>query len=413
MTTAEPESLTARLLRFPADRYPVQHATTSFHLGAQLLQAGQNAAALAALGDARSGFLAAGMRLEVAKTDLMAGIALRGVGRLDDAAQSFTAAADVFEELTQPAEQAAARYNLGLVQQDAGRTAPAREAFARAQALFREAGQPAAAAGAARDHGALLLTEGDSASALPLLRQALVLAEGALTEGAGDQAGAGAAANTLALALLAAAQPQQAAEAARRAVAAFPRTVRPAEHAMAKANLALAYEQSAQRARARLAARQVLAVGGIDVPVRAQASALLERLPGEADADLAAVLEDEPVVQWVALVREELVRALALSDDGCREVVRGVLAAVLALSDSAYDVAEALLGAMLEQPPRAYARLLAAVEDGCVASAEQDQDRLRSVLSSALARFAIPQWQRAAAGLNDAAVAAGRPESWR
>lgn len=408
MTAAEPEPLTARLRRFPPERYPVQHATTSFHLGAQLLQSGQNGPALTALDDARSGFVRAGMRLELAKTDLMTGIALRGVGRLDDAAQCFTAAADVFEELTQPAEQAAAHYNLGRVQQDAGQIAPAREAFAQAQALFRDAGQPAAAAGAARDHGALLLTEGDTAAALSLLRQALVLAEGA-----GDQAGAGAAANTLALALLAAAQPQQAADAARRAVAAFPRTVRPAEHAMAKANLALAYEQSDQPARARLAARQVLAVDGIDVPVRAQASALLERLPGEPAADLVTVLEDEPVDQWVALVREELVRALALSDDGCRAVVRGVLAAVLALPDGAYDVAEALLGAVLEQPPRAYARLLAAVEDGCAVSGDEDQARLRSVLSSALARFAIPQWQRAATGLNDAAVAAGRPGSWR
>ncbi|MDP9462003.1 MAG: hypothetical protein M3Q22_17675, partial [Actinomycetota bacterium] len=113
MATSRPESLDARLDRYPVTRYPVQHATTQFHLGAARLAAGEPAAAIEALTAARRVFARVGLRLEEAKATTMVGIALRESGRSAEAGTAFRMAAAAFAELTQPAEQAAASYNLG------------------------------------------------------------------------------------------------------------------------------------------------------------------------------------------------------------------------------------------------------------------------------------------------------------
>ncbi|MBA3523418.1 MAG: hypothetical protein H0T85_02450, partial [Geodermatophilaceae bacterium] len=67
----------------------------------------------------------------------------------------------------------------------------------------------------------------------------------------------------------------------------------------------------------------------------------------------------------------------------------------------------------LELPPAPYERLVATMIDAVAGRPEPDTARLRAVLSSAMARFAIPQWQRVAASLNAAAEAAGQPTGWR
>ncbi len=48
--------LEERLRRFPVERYPVQHATTQFHLGLVLAQEGELSAAEAALAKAAALF---------------------------------------------------------------------------------------------------------------------------------------------------------------------------------------------------------------------------------------------------------------------------------------------------------------------------------------------------------------------
>ena len=68
---------------------------------------------------------------------------------------------------------------------------------------------------------------------------------------------------------------------------------------------------------------------------------------------------------------------------------------------------------MLELPPRSYDLLVAAIVHASAGRPEQDSARLQSVVGSALARFAMPQWQRLAASLNAAASAAGLPATWR
>ena len=399
--------LLERLSRYPAERYPVQHATTQFHLGSVLLHAGELGDAVAALDVAQSVFARAGMRLEAGKSLVMLGVAHRSAGRLDDATQAFASAGEVLAGLDAAAERGAAAYNLGLVRGDAGDRAGAHAAWAAAREELLSAGHPAQAAAAARDHGASLLAAGDVDQALPLLTQAAALAERA-----GDDPGTAAAGNALGLAHLASHEAGAAVAVLRRALAFAPRTVRPADHAMVKANLALAYEQASNRPRARLAALQALALPSAAPPVRMQAQALLSRLPGSATEDLLAVLAAEDREQWAPLLREEAVRAADVPAER-RALVRAVLDGVLADPDSAYDRAQVLLEVVLELPPRTYEVLVAAIVDGCAGRTAEDEERLRAVLGSALARFAIPQWQRLASSLNAAAQAAGLPAGWR
>jgi tetratricopeptide (TPR) repeat protein len=405
---SEQEVLVERLGRYPVQRYPAQHATTQFHLGSLLLHAGELVPALHALTAAHDVFADAGMRLEQAKATVMLGVALRTVGRRDEAVAAFTTAGTALAALDQPAEQAAAAYNLGLVRQDGGELEDAAAAWSSARELFLAAGYPAQAGAAARDHGGSLLARGKVADALPLLEQALTLAEQA-----GDEPGAGAAANALGLAQLAAQDPAAAVTALRRGLGFFPRTVRPADHAMVKANLALAHEQARDPTRARLAAAQALTVSSAAAPVRAQAQAVLGRLPGRADEDLLTVLDTEDREQWVSVLREEVLRSVELPAAGRRELVRGFLDGVLARPGASYDLAEALLQVVLELPPRTYELLVSAVVSASAGRPEPDTERLHAVIGSALARFALPQWQRLAASLNAAAQATGQPATWR
>jgi len=406
VAATEQEDLTARLRRFPVDRYPVQHATTQFHLGSERLHAGDANAALAALTAASDVFDQIGMGLEQAKADVMLGIGLRTAHRRSEAVAAFVRAETALAALDAPTEQAAAAYNLGLVRQDDGDLPGAYDAWRRARDLFLAAGYPAQAAAAARDQGAALLSDGHPDDALPLLQQAVDLADRG-----GDEAGVGAAANALGLAHLAVGDPAAAVNALRRGLGAFPRAVRPGDHAMVKANLALAHELAGDDARARLTARQALALAA-PPPVRVQAQELLARLPAD-DDDLWQVLDDEVPEAWPGVLREELLRGLDLGAGPRSLVVRRFLAGLLDRPGRCYELAECFLQVVLELPPRPYAQLLESVVAGCADQSEASVDRLRSVLGSAMARFAMPQWQRLAASLNDAALAAGQLATWR
>lgn len=400
--------LRERLSGYPVERYPVQHATVQFHLGSSLLHAGQPLAALEALSQAQQVFATAGMQLEHAKATVMVGVAHRAAGRSAEAVHALREAGTALAGLDAPAERAAAAYDLGLVLHDIGDRVGAHGAWEQARELFLAAGYPAQAAAAARDHGASLLAAGTPAQALPLLEQAAELAERS-----GDAVGAAGAANVLGLVHLALADAGSAVVVLRRALGFAPRTTRPDDHAMVKANLALAWEQAGVAPRARLAAGQALAVPEAAMPVRAQAREALVRLGGPRDDDLLTVLDQADPQEWVPLVREEVAR-VALAPPQVREaLLRSVLDGLLTRSGQSYDLAEALLQVVLEQPPRSYGATVQAVVSACAGRAEEDEARLRAVLASAVARFAIPQWQRLVASLNDAAAASGLPGGWR
>lgn len=406
MTTSE-QVLAERLRQFPVDRYPVQHATTQFHLGSVLLQGGNPERAIQALTTAGRLFGSAGLALEQAKATVGLGVALRAARRIAEAVVAFTTACTQLETLDQPVELAAASYDLGLVLQDAGDLPGAHAAWARARETFLRAGYLSQAAAAGRDHGASLLRSGEVEAARPLLEQARSLAEQA-----GDEPGAGAAGNVLGLVHLAAGEPALAVSALRTALSTLPRSIRPAEHAMVKANLALAYEQDGNPTRARLAAGQALAIPSADVAVRGQARMLLARLPGHAHDDLLAVLAVEDRDAWVAIIRDEVLRAAELSRDELRRLLRGFLDGVLTRSDAPYELVESLLHVVLELPPRTYDSIVEAVVDAAGGRPEDESTRLHAVIGSALARFPIPQWQRLVASLNAASNAAGRPATW-
>jgi len=404
----ETGELEARLARYPAARYPAQHATTAFHLATTLLQCGRLAEAVPLLNAAYDIFGRLGMRLEQAKALTMHGVALREAGRSHLACQTFERAATAFCELGQPVEEAAASYDLGLALHEQGDPARAQQAMARAYALFLEAGHLARAGMAARERGVYLLTSGDPRSALPLLEDATALAERG-----GDLPGLGAAANCLGLAYLAADDAAAAVLAFTRAVGAFPRSMRPSEHAMAKANLAVAHDRVGNAARARLAARQALSVSSADLPVRAQAQQLLDRLSGASQVDLLTVLDEEPLERWQSIVREEVLRWCDARPAERLAAVRGFVDGLLSRPGTSYDLAESLIAVLVELPPGPYAEMVAAIVQATGDVAHEDGERVRSVIGSAMARFAIPQWQRLAGSLNAATAATGQSASWR
>ena len=333
------DELEARLRRFPAERYPVQRATTLFHLG--LVLSGQDPPrAEDVLSESAQLFMRSGLEVEAAKAANALGAVLRDLGRPAEAVAAFRRAAEGLPPGS--AERAAALFNLGLVTRDGALLSEAREAFAALGARREEAS-------AARELGALLLEQGDVPGAVALLERAVERAESA-----GDAASLGAAANAAGLAYLAAGRGSDAIDVLRRATAAHPRSIRPEQHAMAKANLALAYERAGNSRRARLAAKQARAVPGVPTPVRRQAEETLARL-GDAAGDLPSLLDEESRESWPALIREEAVRWAEADADSLRDEARAWVTA----QDGSR--AEALLGALLEVPPAAMQRVLDAV----------------------------------------------------
>jgi len=399
--------LRSRLEQYPRAQYPVQHAVTQFHLGVALLHASQPAQALAALNIAQSGFAAAGLVLELAKTVNMQGVAMRDTGDLTAAAGAFGRAVTAFAKLDQRLEEAAASYNVGLVHRLLGDSAQARSALTRAKELFEEANLPVQEGAAARELGTLLLTDGRVDEAIVVLSDAVSRAQDG-----GDGAGLGAAANALGLAHLAAGTPTDAIASFRTACGAHPRSLRPAEHAMAKANLALAQERAGEPARARLAATQALGVSGVSGPVRELALTVLDRLLAPTGNVLLDVVEDEPDEGWAVLFRDEVTRwgdcSSAQRATAAGEWVDGVLQR----SGRGPELTEAFLNALLELPPAAYGRIVEAIVRATGQRSQTDADRFRSITRSGMARFPIPQWQRMAATFNRAAQTHGQPADW-
>lgn len=399
--------LAGRLDNYPPERYPVQHATTQFHLGTAMLQADLPAEALSALQVAEGMFDDAGMPLERAKAANMRGVALRGEGRSAEAIEAFSRAAVAFHELDHPKEEAAASYNLGLACCEIGDTTNARGAFTHAAQLFVTAGRMSEAAAAAREQGTLMLRLGEISEAVTVLEPAVEMAFQVR-----DMAGAGAAANILGLAHLAGGDHVNAVNAFRDALGAHPRSVRPAEHAMAKANLALALERSGDLARARLAAGQALGIRAAEGPVRDQAKLILERLPPPTGTELFDVLDDTESERWTAVVREEVLRWADATDAKRAAAAADWVAGQARQRGRGPQFAEALLGAILELPPASYELVIRAIVAAVATRDEGDAEQFRASVRSGMARFAIPQWQRLAGTFNAAATELGQPAEW-
>jgi tetratricopeptide (TPR) repeat protein len=258
-----------------------------------------------------------------------------------------------------PVERAAALFNLALVTPTDARVSPLREAHA----IFAEHRAFSAAASAARELGTTLLDAADVDSAAAALRESKELAERA-----GDTAALAAAANALGLALLASGLIDEAIVELSSAAAAHPRSLRPHEHAAAKANLALAYRQAGDARHALLAARQALGVPGVPPAVERQAQATLAEV-SDVRLELVRMLDDD-----AALLRDELARWADAPDEELRR-------SLAEWTEPEDDHAELLLGGLLELPPEAMERILSAL------AAAGGREQLERVS----ARFHAPQ----------------------
>lgn len=333
-------------------------------------------------------FAPANLSVERAKCLNVLGAVVRLQGRLDEAERAFEVAFRLFEQSGAMLECGAAAFNLGLTARDLGNHRVAVESFKAAQALLEADRVGPQAAAAARELGATHLMMGDYKEAIAALEGALKLAQRF-----GEPAGIGAAANALGLAQLADNEISSAASSFRTAVAANPRTVRPEAYAMAKVNLALAYEQAGEAARSRLAARQALKGSVVADSVRAQASGILDRLGSPAD-DLLQVLRVEDQDKWPAIIREELAWWERADSAELDKEARTWLLGLVDSGEHAEGLAEAWVAVLLEQTPEQMEQVIASV---LKASSEQPvatRTRFQSLIKRTMPRFHAPQYMR-------------------
>ena len=391
-----------RLRRYPEERYPIQHATAQFHRGIELTNRGRLDEAADALGRAERIFDPGRLPVEHAKTLNALGAVLRLRGQAEEAAALFERAAAALMEAGQPLDAGAARFNLGLARRDAGDEEAAIAALEQARDLLDPERVPAQAAAAARELGAILLAAGDPERALPSLEGAVRLAEQS-----SDRAGLGAAANALGLARLATGDPVGAIDDFRSAVVAHPRTIRPAEHAMAKANLALAHEAAGDERRARIAAAQARTVAGAPDPVARQAEAVLDRL-GRPRGDLMSLLDAEPPERWPGLVRDELLRLLD-EPPAERDAELGAwVGAEVARLQNGVEIVEAWLATLLELPPPDMETLVRGIVGATGRLDPEAAERVRADVGAATARFHMPQLLRLEDAFDRCAVELGQ-----
>lgn len=397
--------LDVELDRHPPERYPVQHATALFHLGTVLLDLDRPVEAEVAL--RRAAELFASLAGERAKAQNMLGVALRVQRRSHEAVATFTEAVAGFGEADLAVEEAAATFNVGLVRAEVGDHAAALAAFRRAHELFRRHRLPVQATAAARELGATLVALGETEEAVPVLEQAMAEADQQ-----SDRLTFGAAANALGLAHLAGDRPDEAVASLQAAAGAHPRAVRPDAHAMAKANLALAYDAAGEPARARLSARQARDTPRAPANVVAQAEAVLEHL-GPASDDLLVVLDGEPADRWPAIVREEVARWLDASADDRAASAAALVEGQLARPQHAVDIAEAWLSVLLELPPDTMRVLVERMLRAVLAHDEDERAAFETSVARATARFHVPQLLRLREVFAEIAAQVGVGGSWR
>lgn len=399
--------LRERVGRYPPARYPVQHATAQFHLGATLTELGDIEAAVAALSRAVELFDPALLPAEHATAANALGVARRTQGRLDAAAEAFRRAQDGFERAARGPERAAALHNLGLVEMQRGRPQAAAGCFEQALRAFAGAHQPAGAAASSRELGAAQLAAGELDAAAATLTEACDR-----SEQTGNPAGVGAASNLLGLVHLASGRTGDAVEAFRRSAAANPRRVRPEGYAVAKANLALAYQRAGDSLRARFAAGQALAVPGIAEAARAvalEAAGGTEPVPGALGELMAA--EDAEV--WPGLARDELGRWLDLGRGALDAEAEAWVEALVARPDQAAGKLAAWFGVLLELPTQSMTALLRPVLAALGHREPAEQERFRRTSARAMASFAVPQLMRLHDTIEGLAVEVGLAGSWR
>ncbi len=401
MADSSLEKLHKALGRFPRDRYPVKHASIQRQIGLVLASNGD-------LGDAEATFRLA---LEIYDEDLPVergdtlnalGAVLRDSGHLEEAAEAFREAISLLMHPKQAAESGIAHYNLGLVLRELGNESEASAAFKRAVVSLKPQSHPSELGAVLRELGSTLLTGGKVEEALSVLERSLDLA----ADG-GDRAGLGASANLLGLAKLALGDGEGATESFAESASANALTLRADGHAMAKANLALAYEATGHLDRARLSAQQALSVDAAPPMVTQQAQTILERLGF--DYDLHVVLDDEPNAGWGGILRDEIRHWARLDKARRRELAISWIAGQTSRPESAVERLEALFNAMLELSLESFDLVADALVEAAISLGEEASAEFHARSSRAAAYFRVPQMTRIEAALRP--IAERRPTS--
>jgi tetratricopeptide (TPR) repeat protein len=398
--------LRAEVARHDPDDHPVQHATACFHLGSTLLTVGRLDEADEVLERAAAGFSPQAMPVEHAKATVMLGVARRDAGRTEEAVDAFTRAAAMLAAAGNELEAAASRFNAGLALRDAGDERRAAERFTAALRTFTDAGVQGHAAAAARELGASLLALGELDAAVEALERAVDLARRA-----GDRSGLGTAANVLGIVHLAAGRADEARAAFEDAAGGHPRAVRPAEHAMALANLALACRGSGRIQHARLAARQALAIDAAEPPVVAQARVVLDEV-GDDDDALFAVLDATGPDRWPGIFRAEQDRVGGTGRDAPERHARAVTTGLARRPGRAVDLAAAWLEVLLERRPAEFEAVIVATVRATGTLSAEDAGVVRAAIASASARFHVPQLLRLRDTFVRTSEALGEDTSW-
>lgn len=399
------DELQAQLDRYDPERFPVQHATARFHLGTVLLQRGAVDDAVVALRRAAELFPADGLPVEHGKATNMLGVALRERGETAAAAEAFARAAELLDAPGSRLEAAASRFNRGLALRDLGRDEDARDDFQQALDVFEEADAREHAAASARELGTALFALDELDAAVEALERAIELARRG-----GDRAAIGYAANVLGIVHLRADHPADARAAFDDAAGAHPRSIRPAEHAMARSNLALAAERDGAPHLAALAARQALAIDEADTEVRTQAREVLARCDHGTEP-LGPVLATTAEDRWRGVLRAEFQRLADVEGADVDAHAASVVAQIVEDTHAGMDLAEAWFDVLLEQPPATFRRFIAAAIE--VLAEHGDREAVKQVLERAMARFQVPQWMRLRDTFNAVAESSGQEATWR
>lgn len=396
--------LRGRREMYPPDRYPVQHATASFHLGVALIQAGQPEPAERVLEDAVKLFDRDGLTSEHAKSLNMLGVAHRDAGSLEEAKGCFAAAVQMFAGEGEKLERAAALYNLGLVHRELGDASRSVEDLKESLRIFEQEEARPASSAASRELGASLLASGGPDDAIPLLERAREEARST-----GDDPSFGDASNALGLAYLAVGRTDDAIGAFKEAASADPPSVRPAAHAMAKANLATALERKGAFDRARMAALQARAIEVAPGPVRQQVGEILDRV-GSSPGSLWRVLDNEGDDE--ATVRDELLRWARLEEAERRGELSVWIHSQSASETRGEDRAELWLKVLLELPPGPMETLVASAVAAAETLDEAAASKWASQTGRAMTRFHIPQWERIRSTFDRCAEKTGSALRW-
>lgn len=380
-------TLRQRLADRPADRFPIDHATTRYHLGLVLASADDLGGAEESLVEAARLFEHR-LPVEWARTLNALGAVLRAGNRPHTAEAAFRHAARVFGEHRLHLDHAAATFNLGLAVLDQGRHEEAARWFEQAGSHFPAGAAPVQRSAARREQGAALLLLERPAEALEALQEARELAETA-----SDPDGVAAAANVAGLALLELDRAEEARSAFATSLANAPAATRSGVHAMARANLALACERTGDHRRARFLARQVVTMPAVETAVSDMAREILLRV-GDRPGGLVRLLLDAPADEHVPLVRAEMGRWSRLDEVRLEAEIAAWIDEQPTDRSSRAAVAEPWLAALLELPPPQLDRIAAAVNAALVTRPAEVAEPFRAGVSAAMVRFHQPQWRR-------------------